>query len=47
MNKGNKVVIIGERKTPADDYVSAVIYGNPSQVMPYIVDKLKETQTIS
>ena len=47
MNKGNRVVIIGERKTSADDHVSAVIYGSPSKVMPYIVDKLKETQTLS
>ena len=47
MNKGNRVVIIGERKTPADNHVSAVIYGSPSMVMPYIVDKLKETQTLS
>ncbi len=47
MNKGDKVVIIGERNTPADGYVSAVISGSPSRVMPYIVEKLKEGRTVS
>ena len=47
MNKGKKVVIIGERQTPADDYVNAVIYGGPSRVMPHIVGKLKETHMVS
>ena len=47
MNKGNKVVIVGERQTPADEYVSAVIYGGPSRVMPHIVGKLKEAHIVS
>jgi NAD-dependent SIR2 family protein deacetylase len=40
--QGAKVVIISERQSPADDYVDAVIYGKPSQILPYIVKKLKE-----
>ena len=47
MNEGNKVAIISEDQTPADDYVSAVVYGKPSQVLPYIVKKLKETTMVS
>ncbi|MGH7807356.1 MAG: SIR2 family NAD-dependent protein deacylase [Thermodesulfobacteriota bacterium] len=40
--QGAKVVIISERQSPADDYVDAVIYGKPSQILPYMVKKLKE-----
>jgi NAD-dependent deacetylase len=40
--KGSKVVIISERQSSADDYVDAVIYGKPSQILPFIVKKLKE-----
>lgn len=47
MNEGSKVVIIGEAETPADNYVSAVINGKPSQVLPYILKKLKETTIVS
>jgi NAD-dependent deacetylase len=39
---GAKVVIISEREGPADDYVDAVIYGKPSQVLSYLVKKIKE-----
>ena len=42
-----KVVIIGENQSPADDYVDAVIYGRPSDVLPYIVSKVKEGFTIT
>ncbi len=47
MNKGNKVVIIGEMETPADEYVTIVIYGKPNQVMPYISKELKKQIPIS
>ncbi|NIP30119.1 MAG: hypothetical protein GTO02_08185 [Candidatus Dadabacteria bacterium] len=47
MNEGNKVVIISEGQTPADDFVSAVINGKPSQVLPYIVKQLKEKTIVS
>lgn len=39
---GAKVVIISERQSPEDDYADAVIYGKPSQVLPFLVDKLKK-----
>jgi len=42
-----KVVIISEIQSPADDYVDAVIYGPPSQVLPYILKKVKEGMIIS
>ena len=42
-----KVVIISESQSPADDYVDAVIYGKPSDVLPYIVSKIKEGITIT
>lgn len=42
-----KVVIISEKQSPADDHVDAVIYGRPSDVLRYIVDKIKEGITIT
>jgi NAD-dependent deacetylase len=42
-----KVVIINEKESPDDDYVDAVIYGEPGQVLSYIVKKVKESITIS
>lgn len=42
-----RVVIISERESPADDYVDAVIYGKPGQVLAYILKKLKESITIT
>ena len=42
-----KVVIINEKESPADDYVDAVIYGKPGQVLNYILKKVKESITIS
>ena len=45
--RGAKVVIISEKQSPADDHVDAVIYGKPSQVLPCIVDKIKEGITIT
>ncbi len=42
-----KVVIISENQSPADEYVDAVIYGKPSDVLPYIVSKIKEGITIT
>ena len=42
-----RVVIISERESPADDYVDAVIYGKPGQVLNYILKKVKESITIS
>ncbi len=39
---GAKVVIISERQSPWDDYADAVIYGKPSQVLPFLVAKLKK-----
>ncbi len=47
MNNENKVAIIGEAATLADDYVSAVINGKPSHVLPYILKQLKETTIVS
>lgn len=47
MNKGNKVVIISEVETPADEYVNVVLYGKPSQIMPYISQELKKQTPIS
>lgn len=47
MNNENRVVIISEGETPADEFVSAVIYGKPSQVMPYISSELKKQTPIS
>ncbi|MER3446342.1 MAG: hypothetical protein C4291_05595 [Candidatus Dadabacteria bacterium] len=44
---GAKVVIISEREGTADDYADAVIYGKPSQVLPYLVKKVKEGITLS
>ena len=42
-----KVVIIGEKETPADEYVDAVISGRPGQVLNYILKKMKESITIT
>lgn len=42
-----KVVIISEKQGPADDYVDAVIYGTPGQVLTYILSKMKEGITIT
>ncbi len=42
-----KVVIISEKQSPADDYVDAVIYGQPGQVLTYISSKIKEGITIT
>jgi len=39
---GARVVIISERQSPEDDYADAVIYGKPSRVLPFIVNKLKK-----
>jgi len=39
---GAKVVIIGERRSPEDDYADAVIYGKPSEVLPDIIKRLKK-----
>lgn len=47
MNNENKVAIISEGESPADEFVSAVIYGKPNQVMPYIADELKKQTPIS
>jgi NAD-dependent deacetylase len=44
---GTKVVIISEREGPSDDYVDAVIYGKPSQVLPHILKKIKEGITLA
>lgn len=45
--KNAKVVIISEKESPADEYVDAVIYGKPGQVLNYILKKLKESITIT
>ena len=42
-----KVVIISEQQSPTDDYVDAVIYGKPGQVLTYILNKIKEDITIT
>lgn len=42
-----KVVIISENQSPADDYVDAVIYGKPSQVLTYILKKIKADITVT
>jgi NAD-dependent deacetylase len=42
-----RVVVISEKEGPADDYVDAVIYGKPGQVLSYIIKKVKEGITIS
>lgn len=42
-----RVVIISEKEGPADDFVDAVIYGKPGQVLGYILKKMKESITIS
>lgn len=42
-----RVVIISENQSPADDYVDAVIYGKPGQVLTYILSKMKEEITIT
>lgn len=47
MNKGDKVVIISETESPADDYVSAVLYGKPDQILPHIAKELKSQIPIS
>ena len=47
MNKGDRVVIISEGETPADEYVNAILYGKPSEVMPYISEELKKQTPIS
>ena len=47
MNRGDKVVIISEAEGPADEYVNAVLYGKPNQVMPYISEQLKKLTPIS
>ena len=39
---GAKVVIINQVESLADGYVDAVIYGSPSQVLPYLVSRIKE-----
>jgi NAD-dependent deacetylase len=44
---GAKVVIISEREGTADDYADAVIYGKPSQVVPYLIKRVKEGITLS
>jgi hypothetical protein len=41
------VVIISEREGPSDDYVDAVIYGKPSQVLPHLLKKIKEGITLA
>src|SRR3990172_6815379 len=45
--RGAKVVIISERESQADDYVDAVIYGKPSQVLPYLLKRVKEGIEVS
>ena len=47
MNNEKNVVIISEAESPADEFVSAVIYGKPSMVMPYLADELKKQTPIS
>lgn len=44
---GSRVAIISEKQSPADDYVDAVIYGRPGQVLGYILSKLKQGITIT
>jgi NAD-dependent deacetylase len=47
MNREEKVVIISEGESPADEYVNAVLYGKANQVMPYISEQLKKLTPIS
>ena len=47
MNRGDKVVIISEAESSADEYVNAVLYGKPNQVLPYISEELKKQTPIS
>jgi NAD-dependent SIR2 family protein deacetylase len=47
MNREDKVVIISEGESPADEYVNAVLYGKANQVMPYISEQLKKLTPIS
>lgn len=42
IERGAKLIIISQRESPADDYAHAVIYGPPSQVMPHLVNRIKE-----
>jgi len=42
-----RVVIISEEQSPADDYVDAVIYGKPGQVLTHILSKMREGITIT
>lgn len=42
-----RVAIISEKEGPADDFVDAVIYGKPGQVLSYTLKKVKEGITIS
>ena len=47
MNREDKVVIISEAESPADEYVNAVLYGKVNDVMPYISGQLKKLTPIS
>ena len=47
MNREEKVVIISEGESTADEYVNAVLYGKANQVMPYISEQLKKLTPIS
>jgi len=40
--QGARLVIISQTETPADDFADAVIYGNPSDVLSFIVERLRE-----
>lgn len=42
-----RVVIIGEKETPADNFVDAVISGKPGPVLAHILKKMKEGITIT
>jgi NAD-dependent deacetylase len=44
---GAKIVIISQKESQLDDYADAVIYGKPTQVLPYIVKKVKESTPVS
>lgn len=41
-DQGGRLVIISRSESPADDYADAVIYGKSTQVLPFIVERLKE-----